>query len=165
MHLKYFDCIQFTIIDPMHNLFLGTAKCVLQNGWLENNLISKKELEIIIEERVSRCISPINIGRIPQNASLAADEWKNWTLMFSVIALHDILSRDHLECWQLFVSACSIYCSSIISLHDIERADDLMYQFIRTAEGIYGPSFLTFNTHLHLYLNRCYQNYGPCYGY
>jgi len=76
MHLKYFDCIQFTIIDPMHNLFLGTAKCVLQNGWLENNLISKKELEIIIEERVSRCISPINIGRIPQNASLAADEWK-----------------------------------------------------------------------------------------
>lgn len=46
----------------MHNMFLGTAKRVLQNGWLENNLISKKELEII-EERVSSCISPINIGR------------------------------------------------------------------------------------------------------
>ena len=25
MQLEYFDCIRFTIIDPMHNLFLGTA--------------------------------------------------------------------------------------------------------------------------------------------
>ena len=169
MHLQYFDCIRFTIIDPMHNMLLGTAKRVLQNGWLENNLIRKKELEII-EERVSSCISPINIGRIPRKisshfASLTADEWKNWTLMFSVITLHDILPRDHLACWQLFVSACSIYCSSIISLDDIDRANDLMHQFFRTAERIYGPSFLTFNTHLHLHLHECYRNYGPCYGY
>ena len=26
MQLEYFDCIRFTIIDSMHNLFLGTAK-------------------------------------------------------------------------------------------------------------------------------------------
>ena len=169
MHLQYFDCIQFTIIDPMHNLFLGTAKRMLQNGWLENGLIRQKELEII-EERVSKCISPISIGRIPRKisshfASLTADEWKNWTLMFSLIALHDILPTDYLVCWQLFISACSIYCSSIISLNDIERANDLMEQFFRAAERIYGPSFLTFNTHLHLHLHQCYRNYGPCYGY
>ena len=86
MHLQYFDCIQFTIIDPMHNLFLGTAKQMLQNGWLENGLIRQKELEII-EERVSKYISPISIGRIPRKisshfASLTAEEWKTWTLMF-----------------------------------------------------------------------------------
>ena len=169
MHLQYFDCIRFTIIDPMHNLFMGTAKRILQSGWLESGLIGQKELEII-EERVSKCISPISIGRIPRKisshfASLTADEWKNWTLMFSLIALNDILPRDHLACWELFVSACTIYCSSIVSSNDIERANGFMQQFFRAAERIYGPSFVTFNTHLHLHLKQCYLNYGPCYGY
>ena len=26
MKLPYFDCVRFTVIDPMHNLFTGTAK-------------------------------------------------------------------------------------------------------------------------------------------
>lgn len=32
--LPYFDCVRFTIVDPMHNLFLGTAKRMLET-WLE----------------------------------------------------------------------------------------------------------------------------------
>ena len=31
MQLDYFDCIRYTIIDPMHNLFLGTAKHIMKN--------------------------------------------------------------------------------------------------------------------------------------
>ena len=31
MHLEYFDCIRFHIIDAMHNLFLRTAKHVMKN--------------------------------------------------------------------------------------------------------------------------------------
>ena len=34
MKLEYFDCIRFTIIDQMHNLFLGTAKHMMKNVWL-----------------------------------------------------------------------------------------------------------------------------------
>lgn len=26
LELEYFDVIRFTVVDPMHNLFLGTAK-------------------------------------------------------------------------------------------------------------------------------------------
>ena len=37
MRLPYFDCVRFTIIDPMHNLFLGTAKHVLKNIWLNED--------------------------------------------------------------------------------------------------------------------------------
>ena len=36
IELPYFDPIRFTIVDPMHNLFLGTAKHVMKNLWLEN---------------------------------------------------------------------------------------------------------------------------------
>ena len=31
MQLEYFNCIRFTIIDPMHYLFLGTAKHMVKN--------------------------------------------------------------------------------------------------------------------------------------
>lgn len=34
LELDYFDPIRMTIIDPMHNLFLGTAKRVL-NLWID----------------------------------------------------------------------------------------------------------------------------------
>ena len=30
MHPPYYDCVRFAIIDPMHNIFLGTAKRMLQ---------------------------------------------------------------------------------------------------------------------------------------
>ena len=30
LRLPYFDCVRFTVIDPMHNLFLGTAKHVME---------------------------------------------------------------------------------------------------------------------------------------
>lgn len=30
LDLSYFDCIRFTVVDPMHNLFLGTAKSMFK---------------------------------------------------------------------------------------------------------------------------------------
>ena len=86
MNLPYYDCIRFAIIDPMHNLFLGTPKRILQQQWIEKGLISKKNLERI-QQIVHSCKVPIGIGRIPNKiasnfAHLTADEWKNWTLLF-----------------------------------------------------------------------------------
>jgi len=82
------------IIDPMHNLLLGTSKRILQTQWIENGLINSKDLNTI-QERIENCILPVNVGRIPRKISssffnLTADEWKNWTLLFSLLVLHDI---------------------------------------------------------------------------
>jgi len=169
MHLPYFDSIRFVIIDPMHNLFLGTAKRILHNQWLRESLISNSDLDKV-QERICSCIVPINVGRMPRKISshfysLTADEWKNWTLLYSMLVLQDILPAEHLACWKLFVSACRIYCSYVITLVDIDKASELMSEFFRTAERLYGPTFLTFNTHLHLHLPQCFKDYGPCYGF
>ena len=32
-------------------------------------------------------------------------------------------------------------------------------------ESLYGPSFLSINTHLHLHLQEIFKDYGPCYGF
>ena len=169
MTLPYYNCNRFSIIDPMHNLFLGTSKRILQRQWLETGLISKKNLDQI-QHTVQNCQVPIGIGRIPNKiasnfAQLTADEWKNWTLLFFLIALQDILPNEHLECWQKYVSACNIYCSSVVTLDDLNLANEFMTSFFTSAESLYGPSFLTINTHLHLHLQDVYKDYGPCYGY
>ena len=41
----YFDAVKFTAIDPMHNLFLGTAKHVFKL-WIKKNLLTKKGLKV-----------------------------------------------------------------------------------------------------------------------
>ena len=79
-------------------------------------------------------------------AQLTADEWKNWTLLFSPIALHNFLPPDDFNCWEQYVLACNIYCSSILTLSDINRADEMMKSFFVEVESLYGPSFLSINT-------------------
>ena len=95
MHLSYFDCVRFSIIDPMHNLFLGTAKRVAEKQWLGCHLLNKCDLERI-QEKVDMCITTSQIGQIPHKISsnfarLTANEWKNWTLLFSLLTLYGTL--------------------------------------------------------------------------
>lgn len=40
-----------------------------------------------------------------------------------------------------------------------------MDAFFRSAEQLYGSSFLTLNMHLHLHLSDCFNDYGPCYSF
>ena len=48
--LPYYDSIRFPIIDPMHNLFLGTAKHAMAI-WKENNILTKHQFAIM-QERI-----------------------------------------------------------------------------------------------------------------
>ena len=59
----YFNCIGYHIIDPMHNLFLGTAKQIMKNVWTDsqNTLISKNDLEKI-QGKMDDIKAPPSIG-------------------------------------------------------------------------------------------------------
>ena len=52
--------------DPMHNLFLGTAKNILKNIWLDN--FSANNLQHI-QKLVDSSEVPKSIGRIPHKNS------------------------------------------------------------------------------------------------
>ncbi|CAB4028333.1 Hypothetical predicted protein [Paramuricea clavata] len=43
LRLPYFDCVRFTVVDPMHNLFLGTAKHLVE-VWLQVLTLSANDL-------------------------------------------------------------------------------------------------------------------------
>ena len=84
--LRYFDCIRFTVIDPMHNLLLGTGKKVFKT-WRDQKILSSENL-LKIQEFIDSIVVPPGTGRIPNKIAgcgngLSADQWKAWILIYS----------------------------------------------------------------------------------
>lgn len=130
--LPYFDCIRLHVVDPMHNLLLGTAKHMM-NTWIESSLLSRNDFDNIQHCVDSFCL-PNDVGRIPYRigsgfSGFKADQWRTWTTVYSLVSLKGILPPPHYNCWALYVRACQILCSRTITIQSVERADDLITEF------------------------------------
>ena len=165
--LPYFDSINQIALDPMHNLFEGTAKRVMKKIWLndENPLIRKKDFEKV-HDTISAFKTPSSIGRLPLKvlsgySSFTADQWKNWTLWFSLISIHDIIPTSDYDCWKIFVSACTILSSPVVTYEEVADAHQLLLKFCITIEELYGCQSITPNMHYHIHLAQSILNFGP----
>lgn len=171
--LPYFNPITFAVVDPMHNLLLGTAKHMIQT-WLEKEILNRANFEEI-EQTVSKIHTPRDVGRIPTKiasgfAGFTADQWRNWVTIFSPVALKGILPNDHLRCWLLYVRACCLLCTRTITTSDVTQADRYLLEFCKQFALLYGEDRCTPNMHLHLHLKQCLLDYGPvasfwCFGF
>ena len=63
LKLPYFNPITMCIIDPMHNLLLGSAKHMM-SVWKDLKLITDNHFEAI-QAKVDSFCTPEDIGRIP----------------------------------------------------------------------------------------------------
>lgn len=132
LKLPYFNPIRHHVVDPMHNLLLGTAKHVMHT-WNDQKIITDSHFKKMAEI-IEKLHCPADIGRVPNkvNASFAgftADQWRNWTTVFSSVVLREVLNGDHLRCWMLFVKACQLLCSRVINFQDIETAHAYLNNF------------------------------------
>lgn len=169
LQLPYFDAPRMLIVDPMHNLFLGSAKRVMQCIWIERNILTDRQFKAI-QERVDHISVPPGIGRIPIKiqsgfSAFSADQWKNWTLYFSTMVLFDVLNTADLECWRHFVLGCRLLCHRTLTKMQLQLGDSLIMQFCRKVEQLYGKDEITANMHLHAHLRSCIEDYGPLYGF
>uniref|UniRef100_A0A1X7VCB3 Uncharacterized protein n=1 Tax=Amphimedon queenslandica TaxID=400682 RepID=A0A1X7VCB3_AMPQE len=135
--LPYFNPIRYTAIDPMHNLFFGTAKHCME-VWTKNNILSKQDLVITNQRR--KC-----------------------TISYSPIAFCDVLPREHLPYWLLFMKACSSLCTRYLKKENIQLADRYLQLFCSNHEEVNGKEACTPNMHLHLHLKQCLNDYWPLY--
>ena len=159
---------ELCIINPMHNLLLGTAKHTIE-VWKQNGVLDSKCFSII-QQKVDSFIAPPDIGRVPSKISsgfsgFTADQWKNWTIFFSLFALNDIIERPHYSCWNLFVKACYLLCCRSITETQLQEGDQFLMGFcVRFAE-LYGQEKCTINMHLHGHLVECIEDFGPVYSF
>ena len=168
LRLPYFDCVRFTVVDPMHNLFLGTAKRLVE-VWLQMLTLSANDLQQV-QEKVDSCHVPSELGRIPSKiakmfAGFTAEQWKNWVTVFSLFALFQHLPERDYRCWAHFVNACNLLCTTLIKIPDVGIAHDQLIQFCKEFENIYGKDRVTPNMHLHMHLADCVLDYGPVYSF
>lgn len=86
LRLPYYNSIRFSIVDPMHNALLGSAKHIMML-WKESGMIGDTHFTSI-QDLVNKFVTPADVWRIPRKissgfASFSADQWKNWTLIYS----------------------------------------------------------------------------------
>ena len=164
LDLPYFDPVRMHLVDPMHNLYLGTAKHFMLNILIGRDILTKENL-MLIEQRLQKLHIPIGLGHIPTRIDtstfLTAEQWMNWTNYFSIYCLRDLIPSEQLECWRHFVLASRFLCKLHIKSDDITKADALLLRFCRRMFRIYGNDSLTPNMHLHLHLVNCIKDYGP----
>ena len=164
LRLPYFDTIRFSVVDPMHNMLLGTAKHMLA-VWKEQNLLLSEHYESI-QSVVDSFVTPSDIGRIPHKissgfSSFTADQWKNWTLIYSLVVLKTILPEEHYLCWLSFVQACNLLCSRAISQAAVNNFNAHLLAFCNAFQQLYGAQYCTPNMHFHCHLKECINDYGP----
>lgn len=156
-------------MDPMHNLLTGTAKHVLKNIWLDSEkpLIEKKDL-LHIQDKIDMVKVPASTGRMPKKITnsyggFTVDQWKSFTVLFSIYALWNILPKSDLELWRDFLMACSFLCSPVLTEAKAMLAHSHLLKFCKCFEEIYGIGKVTPNMHLHTHLLDCVLDYGPVY--
>ena len=137
--------------------------------WLSNKILSIKDLTTI-QDKVNSLNVPNEIGRIPCKiassfADFTADEWKNWTLIYSLYCLHDVLPQSHFQVWKMFVKVCRKLCKHNILIQDALEAQTLLVAFNKRIEGLYGPQSCTMNMHLHCHIFECILDMGPIYSF
>ena len=164
LRLPYFDTVHFSVIDPMHNIFLGSAKHTIAL-WKSLGILSESS-NSHIQDIVDRFSTPPDVGRIPHKiasgfSSFTADQWKNWITIFSLVALKEIIPDQHYKLWWVFVQACLLISLRAITHTNVMRLDSILISFCKQFEQIYGEDACTPNLHLHGHLKECYLNYGP----
>ena len=168
LRLPYFDPVRMLLLDPMHNLFLGTARNITRKVWIERNVLTPSKLSVI-NKRLKRVHIPVEIGRLPVNiesgATFTAEHWMNWTLYFSVYCLFELLSPSEIECWRHFVLACRRLCKRDLTAEDIIVSDTLLMRFCRRTCQIYGHDVATPNMHMHAHLASFVKDYGPIHAF
>ena len=60
LELPYYDVIRMCVVDPMHNLLLGTAQHVV-SVWKEHGILDLEK----IQAKVDSFVTPSDVGRIP----------------------------------------------------------------------------------------------------
>lgn len=168
IELPYYNVIRFCVIDPMHNLLLGTAKRMM-SVWISTGVINKSQFAYI-QDKVDAFVTPTDIGRIPAKimsgfSSFTAEQWRNWTLIYSLCSLKGVIPFQHYDCWLLFVKATHLLCRRQITLHDLDKADTLLMDFCQVFERLYGKQHYTINLHLHGHLKECVLDFGPVYSF
>src|SRR6266498_2519036 len=171
LRLPYFNLIRHLIVDLMHCLFLRIAHWIIKKLWIENNKITKHDLEKM-EKRAKNIKLPTDLGRLPSKVAtrdrfsgFTADQWKSFILIYAIPLMWDLLDEPDRKILGNFVRACTLLVCRIIDDKILSEAHEHLLKVAMLIEENYGPERITPNLHLCLHIADCCQDYGPLYSF
>ncbi|KAG1607351.1 hypothetical protein G6F46_012360 [Rhizopus delemar] len=167
--LEYFDVVRLTTVDPMHNLFLGTPKRMVE-VWVDHWLLTTSDFKAMADESASIIIPSqyckISKGKIESTFSnMKADEWRTWCVVLSPFLLKQRLIGEHFINWIRYVEAVRLVTGPLITTDEIQTAHSLFKEFGKTCVQLYGKTAITPNMHMHMHLKECFLDFGPSYAF
>ena len=159
-YIPNFVAVRILIINPMHNLYLGTVKYIFNIMWVKRIVISRFGVNEINQIIKSWSVPlEVRFARLPadmeHSLSFTAEQWMIWVNYYSLICLYGVLPPKHLESWRHFVLASRLLCKRKLSKTELRVADALLLKFCRHFEVSYGLDAITPNIHLHEHLSDC----------
>ncbi len=166
LELPYFDVIKQTSIDAMHLLFLGIAKSFF--ALLVERGILTEEKMAMITENLQNMHSTSHKAWLPKNIGshwkfFNAYEWKNFTMIYSLQAFRGVIPPEYLQTWSQFVNACQLICKPCVTQPEVEKAHDLLCNYVKRLQNQFGKEVIKPNHHMSLHLKESITDFGGVY--
>lgn len=104
----------------------------------------------VLENRIKDIKPPHLITRQPRPLAefkyWKASEWRAWLLFYSLPVLNGVLQPRYVKHLGLLVSAVFLLLNENITFQDINKADNMLFEFVARFQLLYGEASMTFCT-------------------
>ena len=158
---KYVEFPKGEIVDPLHLIYEGTFKSMIQDWFDTKNNSSEFYLGSVlniakINELLPNVKFPSDYPRsqreIQKFSYCTANEIKHFMLNVAIYALETMLPPKYYDHLCLYVTFVRLLSQPKIANTDIENASELINEFVKQFSSLYGKEKMTHNLHLHLHL-------------
>jgi hypothetical protein len=111
---------------------------------------------------------PADVGRVASKFSslsrIKAEEWKNWSLQLSSLALFSCkthLQQEDLDIWANFVKFLQILCLRFVNKTQLAQAQQFLMEYLIGFRERYGPRLCVPNHHNVIHLLKHISELGP----
>ncbi|XP_055330824.1 uncharacterized protein LOC129583135 [Paramacrobiotus metropolitanus] len=160
--LPHFDLARGFPVDAMHNCCKGVAPQIFFACNVNKSGIAE------INERGSALDFPSVVSRkfrsFDEVNLLTANEWRD-ILYTGIHLFRGVFTPTEYEVWCQYSSIVTRAFQDAISRTDTEIMEDEAYDFVRSAETVFGEDFMSYNVHLTLHLGQSCRDFGTAAGF
>lgn len=115
--------INWVVVDPMHNLYQGTAKWFWKT--LEKLGVLKPAILLALDNAVNDLHRPPGLPRMRHKirsgfSHMTAADWRTWTHFYSEYAMAVAqIDKRYIVVWRMFVTACRKMCVGTIDWDEV----------------------------------------------
>lgn len=172
INMPCFDIVWGFVPDYMHAVLLGVARqhaALLLESADEPYYIGDPSTLRVLNERLQNIKPPHLITRLPRAISdfkfWKASEWRSWLLFYSLPCLEGLIDVKYTNHLCLLVSAIYLLLQEEVSFEEVNKADEMLLEFVIRFQALFGEAAMTSNVHLLTHLAKSVKLLGPLWAH